>query len=115
MLQLLNSLTNRHNDIVLNDYENMYENEEEIDLEKDTLSLEEQYDKYNYFPKSKISIPLSVQKKSTNKTDIDSQKSKPRCFPPPEHNTDDQLSYEMFGFGANKKVHSTKSIFFLLF
>lgn len=97
----------------MEDYENMYENEEEIDIEKDTLSLEEQYD---YFPKSKSFVPVSVQKKSTNRTNTDSQKSKPRCFPPTEEpNMDNQLSYEMFGFGANKKVNSTFFNFFFFF
>jgi len=101
LLQLLNEIFNSNNKKqVLHDYENDNENQEDVELEKYILSEEEN----GYFSRTTLSGLIS---KGINDEleGFDSIKSVECSFPPTELGSDDYLSHEIFGFGANKKVH----------
>lgn len=116
--QALNYLTNNKNATF--DYENVYENEgliDELDNEMFSMRLshEQMYDE-NKKSSDSISLlrldsnKLSQQTVHDSATDMfDYDKSESTCFPLLAESTeeDDHLSYEMFGFGANKKVCNT--------
>lgn len=99
MLQLLNVILNDSKKNVPHDYENENENED-VELEKYILSEEE-----NGYLSRTASVPIS--KDINDESDVfDSLRSEECSFPPTELDNDDYLSHEIFGFGANKKVHN---------
>jgi len=81
------------------DYENENENQEDVELEKYILSEEEN----GYFSKTTLSVPINKDINDESEV-FDSLKSVECPFQLTEFDNDDYLSYEIFGFGANKKV-----------
>lgn len=75
------------------DYENIYENMEEEELEKDMLSE----GSYEQIEEEKLSNPSLVEEQSTHK-------SESFCSFLRKEPTTDNSSGEIFGFGANKMV-----------
>jgi len=103
LLQLLNEIFNANKKQVSHDYENENEseNQEDVELEKYILSEEEN----GYF--SRLTLSGLINKDINDESEgFDSLKSVECSFPPTELDNDDHLSHEIFGFGANKKVHS---------
>jgi len=105
--QLLNFVFNTNKNKVPHDYDNENENEnqEEVELEKYILSEEEN----EFF--SKTTLSSQIRKDINDESDeflFDSLKSEVCSFLPVERDDDDDdyLSHEIFGFGANKKVHN---------
>jgi len=97
-------------------YDNMYENEGPIGELDDEMFLDEQSDDGNGIAPN--SIPLLPNDNVDEQTARDSEtfgcdESKSTCFPLSAEPTRDHLYYEMFGFGANKKV--SRLIFFFQF
>lgn len=104
-MQLLNEIFNANKKELSHDYENENENEnenqEDVELEKYILSEEEN----GYFSKTTLSAPISKDNNDESEA-FDSMKSLECFFPPTEFDNDDNLSHEIFGFGANKKVRN---------
>jgi len=102
-LQLLNIIFNANKKKVPHDYENEIENEnqEYAELEKYILSEEEN----GYFSRTTLSVPMSKDINDESEG-FDSLTSVECSFPPTELDNDEYLSHEIFGFGANKKVHN---------
>lgn len=103
MFQLLNEIFNANKKQVSHDYENENENEnqEDVELEKYILTEEEN----GYFSRTTLSGPISRDINDESEG-FDSLKSVECYFPPTELDNVDNLSNEIFGFGANKKVHN---------
>ncbi|CAI6354534.1 unnamed protein product [Macrosiphum euphorbiae] len=100
-ITLLNEIFNSNNKKqVSHDYENDNENQEDVELEKYILSEEEN----GYFSRTTLSGLIS---KGINDEleGFDSIKSVECSFPATELGSDDYLSHEIFGFGANKKSY----------
>lgn len=89
----------------MDNYDNIYENEEElIELEKEVLSAESNELVENETFETTLSNSLSNKKGIQESNLIDSKKS--TCiFPPKEPIVGGHLSYEIIGFGTNKKVY----------
>jgi len=115
-LQLLNEIFNANKKQVSHDYENESENEnqEDVELEKYILSEEEN----GYFSRTTLSGLIS-KGMNDELEGFDSLKSVECSFPLTELGSDDYLSHEIFGFGANKKVHkkcfSQLPVFLIIF
>lgn len=94
---------------VANNNEDIYENEEQVEFE-DSLFMGYnelvREENESLFSSPKIVFNKYFNSKSEHESEfIGSQKSNPLCsVPPTELGSDDHLSNEMFGFGANKKV-----------
>lgn len=81
----------------LDDYYNLNENEEQVELEKYILSMGSN----EHVEEEKEVNEASIHASEFN----ESQKSKPLCsFPSTESNTNGYLAHEIFGFGSNRKV-----------
>jgi len=109
-LQLLNLVFNTNKNKVQHEYddENENENQEDIELEKYILSEEEN----GFFSKTTLSAPIKKDINEESEYLFDSIKSEVCSLLPTELDNDDYLSHEIFGFGANKKVHNNFYLFF---
>lgn len=90
----------------LNEYDHVYENEEEIELEKSFGSIEQIEDELGFVSKSSPQIIFNKEIIEQSTHDLNQNAIKPTCVLPTikSSSLDDHLSHELFGFGANKKV-----------
>lgn len=99
----------------LNEYDHVYENEEEIELEKSFGSSEQIEDELGFISKSSPQIIFNKEIIEQSTQDLNQNVIKQTCaFPTKKSSSlDDYLSHELFGFGVNKKVYDNFFAFFL--
>lgn len=104
---MLTNKTNKNANLLYDD-EHIYENVGELESEKDILSMEsvtQQIEDENGY-KSAISTSqkINIERSKLESQTLDLQDSKSLCIPADEPSMSDDLSNEIIGFGANKKV-----------
>lgn len=98
----------------LNEYDHVYENEEEIEFEKSFGSIEQIEDELVSISKSSPQIVFNKEIIEQSTRDLNQNVIKQTCAFPTikSSHLDDHLSYELFGFGVNKKVYDNFFAFF---
>lgn len=98
---------NKNANLVYED-EHIYENEGEIEPEKDVLSMESVTqlveDENGYKSAMSTAQKTNNERSKLESQTLDFQESKSLCIPVDEPSTSDDSSNEIIGFGANKKV-----------
>lgn len=95
------------------EYDSIYENEEEVELEKSLGSIEQVEDELGFPTKSSPQIVYNKEIVEQSTQDLNQNELKSTCaFPTIKSSSmDDHLSYELYGFGANRKVDNNFSFF----